>query len=163
MSEKAQLRKLEDDLNVSGTGAILMGLWSIIRVIMQVYVELKKKMDTELAANETFEKTLVVILVMLLLGVLCAAVMMIHLYIGLNAIRAAKGMKYKKGYFAATIIFGLLTVSSLDMYLEEFRKIEDIDTTIASMLVDLTTIYIFAVIIISTVKLRKLREKEIQE
>ncbi len=34
-SEKVLLRKYEDDLNVSGMGVIILGAWSIVKLIMQ--------------------------------------------------------------------------------------------------------------------------------
>ncbi|MBO4373791.1 MAG: hypothetical protein J5829_01675 [Lachnospiraceae bacterium] len=158
--EGKQIRKLEDDLNVSGTGVILMGLWSIIRVTMQVFEESGKIINEVIAEDQTVSKPLVVIVLVVLLGILGFIVMNIHLYIGLNAVRAARGKKYKKGYFRAAIIVGLLAVSGMGSYWDELQDLENIDTNLAAMLVDITTIYIFAVIIISTVKLEKLRGKE---
>jgi predicted membrane protein len=83
--------------------------------------------------------------------------MKVHLYIGLNAMRAAKGRKYKGGYFVAAIIVTVLSVLSLFTYIEGFQNIEKIDTTIASMLVDITTIYIFLVVIISSLRIKKIK------
>lgn len=160
-SEKRNLRRYQDDLNVSGTGAVLMGVWSIVRLFMELFMGTKNKLQFD--ADDPTEMLIMIIAVFLVVGVLCYLVMKVHLYIGLNAIRASKEMPYKKGYLNAAFICLLLTIAGLFSYGEELKDIKNIDTTIASMLVDMTTIYIFIAVIVSTLKIKKIKEKEDQE
>ena len=73
--------------------------------------------------------------------------------------RAARGRKYRKGYYAGAIIMMVVVASSLYAYKDMFSDPYKVDTNIASMLVDLTTIYFFALVVVSTNRVRKLREK----
>ena len=70
--------------------------------------------------------------------------------------KAARGQDYKKKYFAVCIVLCVITIASLGTYIEDFKDIDHIDTTLAALLVDITTIYIFIVVIISTYKMRRL-------
>jgi hypothetical protein len=160
MSEKAKLRKYEDDLNVSGAGVIIMGIWSIVRILIEIFLD--KKALVELQADEHVSDTMAIVLSLLIIALIAFIVMKIHLYIGLNAMRAAKGKEHKGGYFIAAIIFLILSVASLASYKEDLQGEDPIDVVITSMLVDLTTIYVLAVVAIATLKIKKLREKEPQ-
>ena len=158
MSEKARLRKYEDDLNVSGAGVIILGIWSIVKVLIIVFIEAKDYVDFK--DEEPAVRIISMILLVLLIAVISFIVMKVHLYIGLNAMRAAKGMEYKKGYFTATVIILILAVLSLILYKDSFKNIDKIDSTIASVIVDLTTIYIYAVVIMSTKKIKEFKTGE---
>ena len=84
-------------------------------------------------------------------------IMKVHLYIGLNAMRAAKGREHKEGYFVAAIIIAVLSVLCLFTYKEAFKNIERIDTTMASLLVDITTIYILIMVIVSSIRIKRIK------
>jgi hypothetical protein len=86
----------------------------------------------------------------------------IHLYVGQNASRYAKGQDCKMGYYKAAIVLFILIAISMGSYVDDIKDIENIDTTIASIIVDVTTLYVFAVVIYATNKVKKLRA-EIQE
>ena len=158
MSEKARLRKYEDDLNVSGTGVVVLGAWSIIRVFIEVFLGAKSSISFD-DESPAF-RVIAMIVVIAIMALISFIVMKIHLYIGLNAMRAAKGREHKKGYFVAAVIILILSVLSLITYGDSFQDLENIDTTIASIIVDLTTIYIFVVVIISTLKIKELKVPE---
>ncbi len=161
MSDKAKLRRYEDDLNVSGTGIVIMGAWSIVKLIMDLFLESKEYFAFE--ADSKFEYAFGVTFVLIFVAIISLIVIKIHLYIGLNAIKASKGREHKKGYFAGSVIILIIMVLCLLFYIEKFQDIDNIDTTISALLVDLTTIYILAVVVISTVKIKKLRKKMLQE
>ncbi len=154
-SDKALLRKYEDDLNVSGTGVIIMGAWSIVRVLIELFMNGKEFLNIDEEDPQFF--MIGMIIVFALVAVIAVGVMSVHLYIGLNAIRAARGKKYKKGYYAAAIIVTVLSVLSLATYINDFQDLEKIDMTLASMLVDITTTYFFLVVIISSVRIKGIK------
>ena len=154
VSDKVKIRKYRDDLNVCGLSVIVLGVWSVVKAIIELFTEFKN--DLNLEADTEAEKIFGIILVVLIFGVLAALIMWLHLYVGLNAMKAARSQPHKKKYFGVCIFLCVLTVASLGTYLEEFKDLDKIDTTLAALLVDLTTIYIYAVIIISTYKMRKL-------
>ncbi len=159
--DKAKLRRYEDDLNVSGAGVILMGAWAVVRVLIEAFLQTKP--SEELADQAPEDRLPILLIVIGMIVVISVVVMTIYLYIGLNAMRAAKGMKHSKGYYYAAIILLINLVIGLSSYKEEIRDIENIDTTIAAILVDLTTIYILAVTVISTRKIRSIKKNEAGE
>ncbi len=154
-TEKAELRRYEDDLNVSGTGVIIMGAWSIIRVLIELFLNTKEYLNIDDEDPGAMIAGMAVVIA--IIAVLSLIIMKVHLYIGLNAMKAAKGMQHKKGYFVAAIIVAVLSVLSLWTYKEEFQDLEKIDTTLASMLVDITAIYIFVMVIVSSIKIKKIK------
>ena len=154
VSDIVKIRKYRDDLNVCGLSVIVLGVWSVVKAIIELFTEFKN--DLTLEADTEAERIFGYVLIILLFGVIAALIMWLHLYVGLNAMKAARGQPHKKKYFAACIILCVLTIASLGTYFEDFKDLEKIDTTSAALLVDLTTIYIFIVVIISTYKLRKL-------
>ena len=95
-----------------------------------------------------------------LIVLLSLLVFWIHLYIGLNAMRAAKGQTYKKGYFVWTVILLVLVILGFFSYVESFKDLSKIDTTIASFIVDLTTVYILGTIVVATRKIREIKQEE---
>lgn len=168
MDNNVQLRRHQDNLNVCGLGFIILGAWSIIKVFMEILVESQENENFSFITLETdptdkraaiMAVVIIVVLVLIVSGLIFGA----HFYIGHNACKAAKGEPYKKGYFGMAIFWLVLCIIGLCTYADAFTETQDIDITIASLLVDLTTIYILGVIVSSTVKIRKINEKLSQE
>ncbi|MBP3240415.1 MAG: hypothetical protein J6M92_07690 [Oribacterium sp.] len=157
-SEKARLRRYENDLYVSGTGVIVMGAWGIMKMIIQLLLGADNVFKT-IEAETELERNMALGLAFIMFTVIVLIIMMIHLYIGLNAARAARGRPYKKGYYFGAIILLVLSVLSMPMYRESLKDLSNIDTTGASILVDLTTIYVFYSVIRSTNEIKKLKKK----
>ena len=159
MTKKAELRRYEDDLNIGGIGAVIMGVWLIVRICMQFMLN-----PPDLGLNEEDPETalFVMIFISVAMALILITILCFHLYIGINAMRAAQGKKYKKKYFAVAIIALVVNVLSMISYKDSFSDLSNIDTTIASILVDLVTIYILIIVIRSELKLRKLRPEQQQ-
>ena len=156
----AVLRRYEDDLYISGTGVIVMGIWSIIKTVMGIFLEADSPIFTEI--DDEFGKTMTIVITVLLLVIISALILKLHLYVGLNAMRASQGRAHKKGYFAASVIMLMLTLISIVAYKDKLKDIGNIDTVIASMLVDLTTAYIFVLLIISAYRIRKYKAEHMR-
>ena len=155
-NSKARLRRYEDDLYVSGTGVIIMGAWGVVKAVLGIFLGADSELYLE--ADSALGKTAVIILTVILVGIISALIMKFHIYIGLNAVRAAKGKEYKKGYIIGAVILLLLTLSGFIAYKDMFKNIDNIDSTIASMLVDLTTAYVCVIVIISTKRINELKQ-----
>ncbi len=163
-SDKVKLRRYQDDLYVGGLGVVILGAWSVLKVIMYAIIEAKNDIILEEFADE--EKAIaVVVLLVVIAGIVLVSILifMIHLYIGLNASKAAKGEPYKKGYYKGAIILLVLSAMGMFAYIGELKNAENIDTTIASFIVDLTTVYILWVVVSSTKKIRELNSLHMQE
>ena len=163
-NDKVRLRRYEDDLNVGGIGVILLGAWDSLKVSMQLIMEAKNEINLDDYSDD--EHTIavgVVIAVIAVFLLLIFLVFKIHLYIGINASKAAKRQPYKKGYYTGAIILLVISAAGILAYFDKIRDIENIDITIASFMVDLTTIYILGTVISATRKIRKLKSLHSQE
>ncbi len=158
-TEKAEIRRYEDDLNVSGTGVVILGAWNVIRVLFEMTMNAKEFFGLD-EIDAFSDKVIQVVLMIGIIAIISFIIMKVHLYIGLNAMRAAKGKPYKKGYLTAAIIITVLSVLSLITYKDQIQDLDNIDTTIASILVDLTTIYIFIVVIVSSFRIKRLKQQQ---
>ena len=76
---------------------------------------------------------------------------------------AARRKPYKKGYFAFTVFALVVNVLSLASYVNFFTNPESMDTTIASILVDLMVIYIYFTVVNASIRIKKLRAPEQEE
>ena len=164
-SGKALLRRHEDNLNVCGMGVIILGAWDILKVIMQVLLEAKDifKFDLEVTEEERAIAVGVVIAIVAILILLCILIFLFHVYIGRNAMKNARGLPYKKGYFVWAVILLVLSITGMLFYADEIKEAEAIETVIASIIVDLTSIFILANLVISTRKVTQLRAEQTQE
>lgn len=155
-NDKVKLRRFQDDLNVGGLGVVILGAWDVLKIIMHTLIEAKNGINLEELTGEDKAMAIVVIIA-IIIGVLLVALVIfkIHFYIGMNASRAAKGEPYKKGYYIGAIILLVLSVMGMSAYIDELKNMESIETTIASFIVDLTTIYVLWIVVSSTRKIRK--------
>lgn len=154
MSKNAKLRRYENDLNISGIGVILMGVWSLLKIIFETILNSEEFFDVNGLSDHTYG----IIIMVLFIIIIFFVIMTVHLYIGMNAIKAAKGRKHKKNYFIAAVIILLLTILSIIDYKNKFEDLEHFDTTLSALLVDLTTIYIFIVLIRSSIKIKQIKK-----
>ena len=158
------LRRYKKELSTSGGGYILFGVWSAIKVVMSVFVgelSVKNIVDTyeiepeSLVFFEAFYFTLI--------GIAAVAVVLLHLYVGLGAIRASSGSK-KRGYLWVTVvllIFGIINLLGYGGQVGDLSNFSLDDTTIAAFMVDVTVIIMLVGILRSAKMIKKLTmEKE---
>ena len=112
--EKVKLRRYEDDLHVGGIGVVILGAWDVLKVVIHGIMNLKADISLEAVAGE--DKVIGAVIVAVIIAVilfLFFLVFKIHLYIGLNASKAARGEPYKKGYYKGAVILLVLSVISI--------------------------------------------------
>ncbi|MDC7293299.1 hypothetical protein NXH67_07210 [Butyrivibrio sp. DSM 10294] len=165
-SDGCALRKHEDNLNVCGIGVVILSAWDVFKAAMQFLTKVKDVIGDYLEQFEEGEKGyallfFIVFIAIVLLGI--GLIFWLHAYIGFNASRAAKRLPYKKGYYAWAIILLVLSVLSLPDYIEKLGNLEEIETTVASLIIDLTSIYILGTVVVSTRKIKALRSAQTQE
>ena len=154
------LRKYQDDLNVCGMGVIILGAWDIFKVVMQLLLDGGELFNFTLEVEED-EKVMAFVFILVLIVaflILASLIFLIHFYIGRNASKAAKGLPHKKGYYTWAVILLVLSILSMYGYVDEIKDLENIETTIASIIVDVTSIYILGTVVISTRKIKALKQ-----
>ncbi len=156
---QAKIRKYRNNLYISGLGIIVMGAWSVLKVFLQSYfgpdsVVMVIAQDPERRQY----RAVVIVFFTLFMLILMMIAFWVHYHIGIRAIRAGKGRKTKNLYLIWCGILCLLTASGIPFYLRMLRQLEDVDTVIASCLVDLVTIGILVDIIYSSYMIHKLEK-----
>ncbi|MBR5407705.1 MAG: hypothetical protein IK111_08685 [Lachnospiraceae bacterium] len=153
---KVKLRRYEDDLNIGGSGVIVMGMWAALKALMELFLGSEKYIDLNEISDDPGLRVLGAVVIFIMVTAILSFIIMLHLYVGLNAIRASKGKKYRRGYLVMAVIMLILTVLSLVAYKDKLKDIKVIDNTLASLLVDITTIYIYVAMIRSAYMIKKL-------
>ena len=165
-SDKVKLRRYEDYLNVSGVGVVILGAWSILKVFIQILLSTSSSPTLileEAQQDEVAAAVFVIVIIVAIILLISFIIFKIHYYIGMNASRDAKGLPCKKGYYVGAIIILVLSVLSFGTYVDDFKDLDNIETTLASFLVDLTTIYVLGTLIYSSNMIRQLRTEKTQE
>lgn len=162
-NDACALRRYEDNLNVCGIGVIILSTWDFIKFVMQFLTKAKSVAGDFFVQFEEAERGYVlvffiVVIALILLGT--GLIFLLHAYIGINASRAAKRLPYKKGYYVWAIILLVLSVLSLFDYIDKIRNLEEIETTVASIIIDLTFIYILGTVVISTRRIKALKNAQ---
>ena len=162
-SDACALRRYEDNLNVCGIGVVILSAWDAFKLAMQFLTKIKESSGDFFAQFAEAERGyalgfFIFFIALVLLGI--ALIFLLHAYIGVNASRAAKRRPYKKGYYAWAKILLVLSVLSLFAYADKIRSLEELDTTVASLIIDLTFIYILGTVVISTRRIRALRNAQ---
>ncbi len=163
-SNSVTLRRYEDDLSVGGFGVIILGAWDILKLFMQIIMDWDEIADFgPVSEADKLPMAILIIVIVAFIVLISFLIFKIHLYIGMNASRAARGMPYKKGYYVWAVVLLVLSVLSMSAYIDEIAELENIETTIASIIVDLTTIYCLSLVVFSTRKIKKIKELQTQE
>ena len=143
-----KLRRYCDNLRLSGMSYIILGVWSVIKLMAVITMdantinELTKGFTAAgLDPNDPFVKFsyAIVILIMVLI------ILYVHLRIGTGAIRYSKGRK-KKGFLFLAFIVAAFTVVSiiLDLIHPKYGLLLGYsDSKLGSLVIDVTVLFIF--------------------
>ena len=163
-SSNPTIRRYEDDLNVCGRGVIILAAWEVFKAVMEIHTGIKNDFGldimSELPEDGRSELMWVIVGVVTVVLAIIGLLFALHIYIGLNASKEATGRPYSKGYYPMAIAVFVLTVLSMFTYIDKLKDLMNIDTTMASIIVDLTFLYILGVMIRSAHKIRILRAEQ---
>ncbi len=156
-SLNAELRKYQNHMLLSGKGVILLGIWGIFKLF---FLQILLDHGLDKAINNTdldeLEITLAKIVFLIVFGIICLIILILHFYIGRNAIKYSKGQKHSNLFIMITAIYAIIYIISLPYYFTEQPKDTLIDTSFAALLIDITSLFILFDIINSFAKIRKL-------
>ncbi|MCR5122815.1 MAG: hypothetical protein K6B74_10380 [Ruminococcus sp.] len=155
--ESAELRRYEDDLYICGKGAVIMGIWCVVKGVLQIFLTSIRDMIDNVAKDEGLipqAKAIVFIFLLIMVVLMTLA----HIYSGVNAMKAARGKKYRKGYLAVSVVLIVIFLGGLPFYKIFFEDEDAVYSVIPSIITDLTTVYLLAVIIKSARKIKQLKQ-----
>lgn len=160
-----KLRHYRTNLRNSGSGFIIFAFWGIIKFLM--IVTMKRQyfwdmigMDPEAFYSES-DRVLVFALGISAVLIFMLIVLLIHLFIGIGAIKFGRGKSQKQRFFHVAVIMFVLSVLGLTYYIPGLGGVKTYsDTILAAMLVDMATAYILFDMIHSTSMIKKLLKQE---
>lgn len=156
-----KINHLKHNIYISGLGVVLMGFWNVIKVFITLNVGAERfQKDAIIADIPDDEKWIFYLISYAILLVLSAIVVLFHNFIGLNAMRRAKGKRFRKSYIFVAIVFLVVVITGIPSYFTNIKDLKNIDSVIAAAIVDLTLIFILGDIIISSFKLKKIEKKK---
>ncbi|MBQ6574807.1 MAG: hypothetical protein IJL90_01725 [Lachnospiraceae bacterium] len=159
--DEVNLRRYTDNLAGSGAAVILFGIWSAVRLFMQITMDRTSYEDIIEAAgitDYTPEFLNLVIFFILLFSALI--IMLLHLCVGVAAIRYSRGRSVRRTYLlfvAVVMIFMFVGIrgnffdAKTDQYV--FKM-----TALATSIVDITLVFVLFDIIFSSIMIGKLRK-----
>ncbi len=159
-SLKAEIRRYQDHMVLSGKGVILLGIWGLFKVLF-LQLLLDHGLDRIIANQDLIgiDINLAKIIFLITFSFLCLIILALHFYIGRSAIKYSKGQKSNNIFITFTAIYGIFNMSSLTYYFTEHPEDTITDTSVAAFLLDITLIYILFDIIYSYFKIRKLNSR----
>ena len=142
----------------------MFGFWSIVKFIMMITMQQEyadKIFETSQVDGVPDSTILAVDIIFFILVSLF--VIWIHLWIGLGAIKYAQGKKKRRTHLILAIIGVLITIAQMPFYF--YDPVEKVLQSaqlmdIASIMVDITLIFLFLDMIVSTIQIDKLISKD---
>lgn len=154
---QVELRKLQNNLVVTGSGLIIFGLWSMIKALMMfLFLEEFIRLILDSVAKEKSS----VFAVYIVLSVLMILIFLIYLYTGLCARSDGFGKKNRYVYIGIAILLAVLQVISI---VSSFINISSgeyaILEIIVTLIVDVSLLYLLLDMIISAFRVKIIRKR----
>ena len=168
--ERIALRRHQNTLIVAGSGIIIFGLWTIIKVISRIFLyrtsiiaSIRRMMGPQAGA---VSDTLIFTVLLVIFSIGALILFGIRLYIGLSAIAEGRGRRVLPFYIPVTIIlcfFSVLdTLRSIIRLFDPPESLEGIiltDTGIIAAAIELTSLIILIQMAIAAVRVRKVKQQ----
>jgi len=150
-----KMRKAEINLKSLGTGVMLFGAWTFIKLALSCLIYgIGDQLD------ESLDQAVVIIVNVIVWGFIVLLFLM-HLYIGQSARRESEGRRKRAFYLFLT--GAVVMINAAAIATEVFMIVtqhEEILTMLITVLIDVTSVAILIELIVNALALRKLRREE---
>ena len=167
-----KIRKNRDNLIIIGMGTIMFGMWSLLKTALSILMgndQVIAAVDYALGSSEisqdeylmsVLDRHMLTVGLTVILIVLTLVVVAIRAFIGISAIKEAKGGKRKNLYLVITGLFilGYGAVVFLDGYSFFVRESEDFLDTIVAVVIEVMSFITLLELLISVFSIRKLAD-----
>ena len=160
--EDIDFRRYRTALHVEGIGYMAFGIWSVIKVVMSVFLgELAFSTVIDVSGFAEEEIIFAQIAYAVVIFVIMLVVLIVHCYIGISAIKFSRGKKKSKVFLVVAGVLILMNIMGLPSYRDTVERVgmQNIDTVIASAIADITVILLLINLIYSAVRLSKMSHK----
>ena len=150
----AKIRKYTHDIRICGMGVIVLSLWNGFKFFLTFYFG--EKTFREVIGLEDDLGSLETMFVYVFFCMFFAIFLIFLCSLGISAIRYSVGKKKRWGFLIIVAIMGVLNIISIPQYFISDAQ-EALDTKIASILIDITTAYIYFDMVYAAIKVKKLK------
>ena len=150
-----KIRKYSHDIYISGLGVVILGFWSLVKTVLLITAGTIQSYNFD--DYEGVAKIIGITLFWIFLAIASGFVLIIHLFIGVNAMKVGRGERRKKRFLIVCFLLMLFTILEIPGYFIHVMTDETIDTVLASVIVNLTMIYLLGDILYSNKQISKLK------
>ncbi len=168
--EEVNLRRYKTDLTLGGGGYIIFGIWAVIKWIfmltMNEYYFNNLIDEVNESGSDDIDRDIVIIVILIGLIIIFIAILAIHFWVGIMALKYSKGKSVGKKIIMVSSIVLLFNVLGLAAYPTELLDgTGSINlTALMSFIVDLSVTYLMFNVLYSAIMVRSLTRKiEIKE
>ena len=160
------MRRSQNTLIVVGTGTILFSVWTVVKTLSsfvllkdEVIASVRNTADEVgfiLSEQQLFYIVLVIMLIFLILF------LAVRIYIGMSAISEGRGLRKSKGYLILAVIVIIINITTVAISLFSAKSQESLgalskDTSLSSLVIELTSIVMAVEMVFAAVRLRRAR------
>ena len=156
------IKKYESNIILSGRSMLFFGLWDAFKFLATYLYgeggELNEDLNVLIQAEllPDYAEWIIV-------GIVCLILFSFNFYIGAKAIAYGKGRGKRRVWFLVVAgIFGLATLAGIPYYFSDI-KITDLDSVIATALMDVAFVYMVFDMIYSAGRLAAINKKRLKE
>lgn len=153
-----EIRRCNDHLVSIGTGVTLFGIWTVIRLVVSIFLE-RKNIFGDLEAEVTEELTISILTIIFwgLIIIMALLILALHLFIGLSARAEGLGRKKKIGYLIFTGIFIVLYCILIPLEIVHFNTtFESVTNGVVTLFIDTSVLVTLAELMYNAIRVRKL-------
>ena len=156
-SKKRKLRRMENNLVISGTGLMIFMVWSIIRVLLFVYTYREEVMDL-IRQDESWDGEDIPLPVLLLVFALILIVVALpSLYVAKCARDEGKGKKSRKGYIVLALILLIPQASGALYSVLDIFDTDEVYAAVVTAAIDITVLWVLADTVFTAIRVKKYR------
>ena len=161
-TDEIDLRRYMYNLSNSGAACILFGVWTVIKMFMQVTMDSKTYDELIKAIGITeYDPGFLRMFILITVSFISLFIMFFYLHIGIAAIRFGRGRKRSKTYLLFTAVFTLIMITGIRTnFRNSYTRVYELSAVgVATTIADITLIFVLSDIIFSTLKISTLRKR----
>ena len=154
-----KLRRYKNNLAIGGRYYIIFGVWTVVKLLMELTMgDLTFEYLIEETVKSGVDRLFAIIITAVFIGILFAFILIVHLVVGRNVARFVKRHDNRKRFYTYTSIVTIVNVLGFLTYpVDIMTGVSSLSLTfIASLLVDISVIFILIDLFYSAVMIEKL-------
>ena len=169
--EQLEIRKAENTLIVVGMGVMIFSVWSAIKILGTMIVRKDGVLgfiQSTMAENQVISDYFVYVAFIIIFGIFLAFGVAVQLFVGFSAVSEGRRRTAGRLYPVLTVILIIAnTMSAVNvvqgLLLGQQDEVVMQDVSLASVVIEVTSLIMLIEMFASTIKLRRYRRREREE